>query len=344
MKAIFSGENLFDKTDQPGPIGATQYFALIWLNIFSFQLLLQLIVDIYLLRAFVPLLIYFTVTVMSAGGRFAPLLYPLRVLNAIRPSCSWSSWEWRWWDLTTLMYGIPWYSLINRISVKSYPDICRVLSLEAPATAKSALLETCWWQVFTIRVICFDFEFSLEMNQDQNGCNVTFNFTWTVQRGYLIFLSQGCVSMPACLQYITLCNPVIFAVSTNNMQVNIHSGFHTPTYHHKSSLLEKHHNLQASQWMSCTHFGKARNLLSPWDMNQVMLIWVECLSLNWEALDKKKAQVSRRLTQMTTQPYIIIHSWCIPLRFVFKGMCQLHGFNKVFVNVAKRNILKFGRS
>ena len=33
--------------------------------------------------------------------------------------------------------------------------------------------------------------------QDQNGCNVMFNFTWTVQRGYLIFLSQGCVSMPA---------------------------------------------------------------------------------------------------------------------------------------------------
>ena len=56
-------------------------------------------------------------------------------------------------------------SLINRISVKSYPDICRVLSLEAPATAKSALLETCWWQGFTIRVICFEIEFSLELNQ-----------------------------------------------------------------------------------------------------------------------------------------------------------------------------------
>ena len=32
-------------------------------------------------------------------------------------------------------------SLINRISVKSYPDICRVLSLEAAARAKSALSE-----------------------------------------------------------------------------------------------------------------------------------------------------------------------------------------------------------
>ena len=76
------------------------------------------------------------------------------------------------------------------------------------------------------------------------------------------------------------------------------------------------------------------------------LCWYELSAwlLIEKPLDKKKAQVSRRLTQMTTQPYIIIHSWCIPLRFSFKGMCQFHGFNKVFVNVAKRNILKFGHS
>ena len=207
MKAIFSGENLFDKTDQPGPIGATQYFALIWLNIFSFQLLLQLIVDIYLLRAFVPLLIYFTVTVMSAGGRFAPLLYPLRVLNAIQPSCSWSSWEWRWWDLTTLMYGIPWYSLINRISVKSYPDICRVLSFEADARAKSALLEIWWWQVFTIRVICFEIEFSLELNQmfkikmDAMSCSISLELSKGVTWSF--FHKDACQCLP--LQPCDIC-------------------------------------------------------------------------------------------------------------------------------------------